>query len=61
MNGQEKAGAQQVKGQVQHGGPPGVLGGPDGREQGGDTGADVLPHNQGDGHLEGHQIGRAHV
>ena len=56
---QEKDRADQIKGEVDHGGPLGVLGGTYGGEQGGDAGADILPHDQRHGHVEGDHAGGA--
>ena len=51
--------ADQVEGDVDHGHPLGVAADADGGDQGGDTGADVLAHDDGDGHAVGDGAGHS--
>ena len=46
---QPHGGADHIEGQVHQGGPPGILIGAHGGEHRGDTGADILAHDNGDG------------
>ena len=50
-------GADDVEVEVEHGGAPGVLAGADGGNERGDTGADVLAHDNGKGDVKGDNAG----
>ena len=49
--------ADEIKGDMDHGHPLGVAADADGGDQGRDAGADVLPHDDGDGHAVGDGAG----
>ena len=54
---QAHGGADDVEGDVDHRHSLGVAVDADGADEGGDAGADVLPHNDGDGHAVGDGAG----
>ena len=55
--GQEDQRTDDIKIEVEHGRPPGVAAGADGGDKGGNTGADVLSHDDGEGDVEGDDAG----